>query len=176
MWEEEWTHDGLLVASRASLSRRLLCPAEDSLRCLSALWTLPVTLCPPVALPERLPDPVWFPLVVCGMGIGVALSAAIDRLSRLATGFSVCGSAVTHCTHTKRRCTHIPPPKSCSWRFKSRGSARCGIESVRRAGEGHAKLMKDRWRRIIRVDQCSLLAFGARSAARHGCRRLLSSS
>lgn len=82
------THVGLLVASRASLSRRLLWPVEDSRRCFSALCTLLVTLCPPV----KLPAPALLPPKVCGTGtgMGVARSAAMDRESRLATGFSLC--------------------------------------------------------------------------------------
>lgn len=88
--------EGLLVASLASLSRRLLCPVEDSRRCFVALWTLFVRLCPPVV--AKLPGPWWLPLVrgrdvfvaeLCGMDIGAAFSAAMDKESRLATGFSL---------------------------------------------------------------------------------------
>lgn len=82
------THDGLLVASRASLSLRFAWPVEESLRCFSALCTFAVALCPPWGK-------LLGPLKLLGVkeegvnswvtGIGEALAAAMDSESRVDT-------------------------------------------------------------------------------------------
>ena len=104
------THDGLLAASRASLSLRLTCPVEDSLRCFSALCTFAVALWPPAAVCGKLLEP----LRLAGANedkaeswvtdAGAALAAAIDSESRLDTAVS---SLCSHGCHLRAYgCAH----------------------------------------------------------------------
>lgn len=91
------THEGLLAASRASLSLLLAFPVDDKRRCL-VTPPLAVEICEPFGpaspLPVKLPGvPSVIPVVGPEggeSGIGAALAATADKDNKLSPEVSFC--------------------------------------------------------------------------------------